>query len=159
MTPRLMKSRLVLTYGLLCATICATSALSQSRPQTDSDIILAAEHAWAQAAVDRDIATFAKYMSDEYVLIEMSAGKDKQPNWDVTTKSAWVEKIRSRREKYDSVEVHNLKVILNGDTATVTGGYSQKGTTDGKDNSAAGLYVDTWVKRKGQWQLVNSVFP
>jgi len=41
----------------------------------------------------------------------------------------------------------------------VTGEYSQKGTRDGKDISAAGLYVDTWTKSNGQWQLVSSVFP
>jgi len=157
MTPLLSKSHLA--CALICLGICAVSTFSQAHPQSESAMILAAEHAWAQAAVDRDIATFSKYMSEDYRLIEVSTGKDKQSRWDVTTKSEWVEKVRSAREKYDSVEIHNLKVILNGDVATVTGEYSQKGTTDGKDNSAAGLYVDTWVKRKGQWLLVNSVFP
>ena len=117
MTPRRMKSHVVPTCALLCIAISATNALPQLRAQTDTDIILAAERAWAQAAVDHDVAIFAKYMSDDYVLIEMSTGTDKPSRWDVTTKSAWVEKVRSGREKYDSVEVHNLKVILNGDTA------------------------------------------
>jgi len=32
-------------------------------------MIIAAEGEWAKAAVDRDFATFSKYMSDDYVLI------------------------------------------------------------------------------------------
>jgi ketosteroid isomerase-like protein len=67
--------------------------------------------------------------------------------------------VRTGRAKYETVELSNLKVYLHGDVATVTGEYSQKGTTEGKDNSATGVYVDTWVKRSGHWQIVSSVFP
>ncbi len=67
--------------------------------------------------------------------------------------------ICSGREKYGAVEIHDLKVLVNGDIATVTGHYSQKGIRDGKDISDAGLYVDTWVKHQDQWLLVSSVFP
>jgi len=129
---------------------------SDTRKQTE---IIAAEHEWARAAVDRDIATFAKYMSDDYLLIEVIITPGKQSQFDVTTKSSWVDKVLSGREKYDSVEIHDLKVFFNGELATVTGAYSQKGTSDGKDISASGLYVNTWTKRNGQWQLINSTFP
>lgn len=63
-----------------------------------------------------------------------------KPQFDVTTKSSWVEKVRSGREKYDSVEINDLKVLFNGDLATVTGAYSQKGSSDGKE-SAAGVFT------------------
>lgn len=154
-----MKPILFLVSVLIAISACELEARSQSDRSSTTDIIMAAERAWAKAAVERDVETFAKYMSDDYVLIEVNTGSDKKSRFDVTNKSSWVEKLRSRREKYDSVEVHNLKVLLNGDVATVTGEYSQKGTSDGKDISAVGLYVDTWAKRKGQWRLVSSVFP
>ncbi len=67
--------------------------------------------------------------------------------------------VRTGRAKYESVELSNLKVHFHRDVATVTGEYSQKGTTEGKDNSAIGVYVDTWMKRNGHWQIVSSVFP
>jgi ketosteroid isomerase-like protein len=134
-------------------------ACSQSDMQKQSDVIIAAEREWAKAAVDRNVSTFSKYMSDDYVLIAVSVPSGKGPQFDITTKSNWVEQVRSGREKYDSVEIHDLKVFLNGDFATVTGAYSQKGTSEGKDISASGVYVDTWVKRNGQWQLINSTFP
>ena len=141
--------------------ILITSGNIEARSQTPSasDVIIAAEHAWANAAVVRDIKTFAKYMSDDYVLIVVNTNPEKKSELELTSKSKWVEMIRSGREKYSSVDIHDLKVLLNGEIATVTGQYSQTGTSDGKDITSAGLYVDTWVKRKGEWQLVNSVFP
>lgn len=134
-------------------------AFSPSGARIETDTIVAAEREWAKAAVDHDIATFAKYMSDDYVLIAVNAPQGKEPEFEVTTKSKWVEKVRLGREKYDAVEIHDLKVLFNGDLATVTGAYSQKGTSDGKDISASGIYVDTWAKRHGRWQLINSTFP
>jgi len=124
-----------------------------------TDAIIAAEHAWAHAAVVHDVDTFAKFMSDDYVLIVVNTSPDKKSEFELTDKAKWVEMIRSRREKYNSVEIHDLKVLVNGEIATVTGQYSQAGTSDGKDITSAGLYVDTWIERKGQWQLVSSVFP
>jgi ketosteroid isomerase-like protein len=135
------------------------NVVARAQTRGDSDSILAAEQAWANAPVQHDFETFAKYLSDDYVLIVVNTGPDKISNLELTPKAKWVEMVRSGREKYDAVEIHNLKVLLNGDIATVTGQYSQKGTRDGKDISDAGLYVDTWVKRQGKWLLVSSVFP
>jgi ketosteroid isomerase-like protein len=154
-----MKTLLFFVSLLMTVTACQIQAHAQTEAQSASEVILAAEHAWAKAAVDHDVDTFAKYMSDHYVLIVVNTSPDKVSRFDFTDKSTWVELVRSSHEKYDSVEIHNLEVLLNGDVATVTGEYSQKGTRDGKDISAAGLYVDTWTKSKGQWQVVSSVFP
>jgi hypothetical protein len=38
-------------------------------------------------------------------------------------------------------------------------GLSGPPASAGKDISASGIYVDTWRKRNGQWQLINSTFP
>ena len=76
-----------------------------------------------------------------------------------TNKTEWVNLVKSGREKYQSVELRNLKVYFHADVATVTGEYSQTGTRDGKDISESGVYVDTWVRKNGKWQVVSSVFP
>ena len=151
--------RKLLNVASVSIVVIVFSIAVDAQTVSDSDFILAAEKAWANAPVQHDYETFAKYMSDKYVLIEVNTEAGKKANFEVTTKANWVERVRSGREKYDAVEIHNLKILLNGDAATVTGQYSQKGTQDGKDISAAGLYVDTWVKRQGKWQLVSSVFP
>jgi len=139
--------------------LAVLSIVAAAQDHNDSDLILAGEKAWADATVRHDYKTFAKYMSEHYVLIEVNTEPGKKSALEVSTKAQWVERVSSGREKYDAVEIHDLKVLLNGEVATVTGQYSQKGTQDGKDISAAGLYVDTWVKRQGKWVLVSSVFP
>ena len=154
-----LKTFFFLAFALAIVATYHGQAYPQSDSQKQSDMIIAAEREWAKAAVDRDVATFSKYMSDDYVLIAVNATPGREPEFDVTTKSSWVEKVRSGREKYDSVEIHNLKVFFNGELATVTGAYSQKGTSAGKDISASGIYVDTWRRRNGQLQLINSTFP
>ena len=145
--------------ALVLIFVAVLSIVAAAQTGSDSASILAAEKAWADAPVHHDYATFAKYMSEDYVLIEVNTEPGKKPAFKVSTKAQWVERVSSGREKYDAVEIHDLKVVLNRDVATVTGQYSQKGTQDGKDISAAGLYVDTWVKRRGKWLVVNSVFP
>jgi len=154
-----VKTSFFLVFALALIPTFDSQAWSQSDKQKESEMVVAAEREWAKAAADRDITTFAKYMSDDYVLIVVDVTPNKQPRFDITTKSSWVDKVRSGREHYDSVEIHDLKVLFNGDLATVMGAYSQKGTSDGKDISASGVYVDTWAKRNGQWQLINSTFP
>jgi ketosteroid isomerase-like protein len=122
--------------------------------------ILAAEHAWAKAAVDGDATTMASFMSDDYVLVGWEpASPESKARWVPTGKAEWVELVRSGREKYVSVELFNLKVYLQGTLATVTGEYTQKTTNEGKDKSASGAYVDTWTKLDGRWRVITSVFP
>lgn len=154
-----MKTLLPLISALAVFVTYHGRAYSQADTRKESNVIIAAEREWAKAAVDHDIATFSKYMSEEYVLIAVNVTPGNQPHFDVTTKPSWVEKVRSGREKYDSVEIRDLKVLFNGELATVTGAYSQRGTSDGKDISASGIYVNTWAKRNGHWQLINSTFP
>ncbi len=102
----------------------------------------------------------AKFMADDYVEIVMETDTSlKTSRWVATNKADWIDLVHSGREKYKSVELRNLKVYFHADTATVTGEYSQTGTKDGKDISEVGLYVDTWVKKNGNWQIVSSVFP
>jgi ketosteroid isomerase-like protein len=122
--------------------------------------VLASEHAWAKAAADGDAARMAGLMADDYVEIVMEADPGtKNSRWVTTSKAEWVNLVRSGREKYQSVDLRNLKVYFHGDIATVTGEYSQTATKDGKDNSGSGIYVNTWVRKNGNWQVVSSVFP
>jgi ketosteroid isomerase-like protein len=143
---------------LLAANVILLRALSSS--PTESEKIVSSESAWARAAVKGDASLMASFMSDDYVEIfaETVPGAT-QGRWATTSKAEWTDSVRSGREKYKSVDLRNLKVHLHGDIATVTGEYSQVGTKEGKDISAAGLYVNTWVKKNGSWQVVASVFP
>jgi ketosteroid isomerase-like protein len=135
-------------------------ARSSSSTSGDKEQILASERAWAQAPVKGDVSGMARLMSDDYVEIVMeTAPGTSKSRWVTTSKAGWVDLVQSGREKYKSVDLRNLKVYLHGGVATVSGEYSQTVTKDGKDIGSSGLYVDTWVKKNGNWQVVSSVFP
>jgi ketosteroid isomerase-like protein len=128
--------------------------------QDDSQVLLQNERAWAKAALDGDADRMASFMADDYLELAWEPQADGAPaHWSTTPKSDWVESVRSRKEVYTSVELHNLTVHLQGSLAVVTGEYSQKGTSGSKDISAAGIYANTWAKRGGRWLVVHSVFP
>jgi ketosteroid isomerase-like protein len=126
----------------------------------DTAVLLASEKAWADAAVNGDADRMASYMADEYIELAWEpADKATPAHWSTQTKAEWVGSVRSHKDVYTSVELRNLAVHLQGNLAVVTGEYSQKGTSGGKDISATGTYANTWVKRHGRWLVVHSVFP
>ena len=153
--------QILIFSAVLIAAITAFPRQSQRTPAAnDTEQLVAAENAWAKSAVARDTTRMASFMADDYV--ELTLVNDPATNklrWKNTSKAQWIEMVRSGEEKYESVELRNLKVYLHGDAATVTGEYVQKGTRGGEDISATGVYVDTWAKKKGTWQVINSIFP
>jgi hypothetical protein len=74
-------------------------------------------------------------------------------------KATWTNGIRTGGTHYDSVELHDLHVRFpRSDVAVVTGAFSQTGVTAAGDNSHAGVYVNTWIRIGGRWQVVSSGF-
>ncbi len=61
--------RKLLLLAFVLSGVAGGSIRARSQTLTASDFILASEHAGAKAAVEHDVETFAKYLSDEYVLI------------------------------------------------------------------------------------------
>jgi ketosteroid isomerase-like protein len=122
---------------------------AESLPDSQKELI-AMEHRWIDATIKGDADAFASFMADQYVAVVSNAR--------IRDKATWVEGVRSGGLKYESVELRNLKVRLYGDTAIVTGEYTQKATSNGQDYSARGAYVTTWLKRNDRWQAIASGF-
>lgn len=151
----------LMATAMLCLTAVGVADAALKRPTVDdAQVLLASEKAWAQAPVDGDADRMASYMADEYLeLIWEPAASGAPAHWSVRGKKEWVESVRSHKSSYTSVDLHNLTVHVQGSLAVVTGEYSQKGVSDGKDNSSSGIYANTWIKRGGKWLAVHSVFP
>jgi len=157
-----MKRKLVLCASALVLAIGGAFA-ADSAPSSAAAIekaVAARSLAFAKAAQQGDLASFPTFMSDDYVMLWPEPATDgKKPHWATKTKEAWVEELRSRKNKYRSVELQNIKVYLHGNVAILTGDYTQTGTRAGAEYSEAGLFTETWVKRNGQWLIVGGVFP
>lgn len=155
-----MNSTICMTFlilGLLAPAVAQKHSVPAA--SNDTEQILAAEHAWSQAAVDGNTARIGSLMSDDFLELTLTTGPDQQLHWKATTKFEWLGLLRSGEEKYESVDLSNLSVHLHRNVATVTGEYTQKGTRGRDDISATGPYVDTWIKEGGTWRVVSSVFP
>jgi ketosteroid isomerase-like protein len=157
-----MKRKLVLCASALVLSIgsaFAADSAPSSAPAVEK-AVAARSQAFAKAAQQGDLATFPTFMSDDYVMLWAEPATDGQKaHWAKKTKEEWVEELRSRKNKYRSVELQNTNVYLHGNVAIFTGDYLQTGTREGAEYSEAGLFTETWVKRNGQWIIVGSVFP
>ena len=113
--------------------------------------VLTAEHEWVRVTLAGDADAFASFLADTYVELN--------PRGQFVDKATWTERIRSGRAHYESVDLHDLHVRFpTRDVAVVTGAYSQKAVSEGRDNSSSGVYVNTWVWMDGRWQAVSSGF-
>lgn len=131
---------------------CSTTQVSRSSSSSKSDIdaVLRAEHEWVDVTLKGDADAFASFMADDYHALLTGAR--------VRDKATWVAGVRAGTTTYQSVNLSNLRVQLYGDTAVVFGDYTQRGISGGRDNSATGKYVNTWIKRNGRWLVVSSGF-
>jgi ketosteroid isomerase-like protein len=137
-----------------------TGGVATAIEPSDVQLLLTKEKAWAKAPVDGDADRMASFMADEYLeLVWEPATPTTAAHWTATTKETWVQRVRHHTEVYSAVELRNLTVHLQGSMAVVTGEYSQVATNDGKDNTSSGIYTNTWVKRKGRWLVIQSMFP
>jgi len=99
----------------------------------------------SQATVKGDTSFFEKYLADDYVGIYASS--------QVLTKA---ETLKPGAVKYESFDVHEMKIRVYGDTAIVTSLTAAKGTVIAGGKTLSGDFRTTrvWVKQKDGWKLV-----
>jgi ketosteroid isomerase-like protein len=110
----------------------------------DSDAeakILATEHMWGQAYMNRDPKALEKILDDAFVNVDSDGI--------VQTRAEVLAEVRvSTVEQFltESMVVH-----LHGNTAIVTGVFHIKGMNQGKPFAQRERFVDTWLYKNGQW--------
>jgi ketosteroid isomerase-like protein len=149
----LFLSALVLVFGPI-----RTSSQSTSDEETLKK--LETEGATHAGTSDADIAFGKKVNSEHMVTVDpLGHVSDQTP--------AELEKMTVGMRKADpdvktSIEVHDIKVRISGDTAIVTyaGTYNTTGHKDTRYDvpNAKFVAVDTWQKRSGQWKILAQAF-
>jgi ketosteroid isomerase-like protein len=122
-----------------------------SVPETTSEnieqTIMQMEREWRTLTVKKDIAGLKRIIADNFVGIE-SSGR-------IIDKTQTINDVASGDIDVQSDSPEDMKVRIYGDTAVVTGRLSIKGKKKEENYGLQLLFTDTWVKRDGQWQLVN----
>jgi ketosteroid isomerase-like protein len=106
----------------------------------------------ADAVVRRDTKFLAGFYSDGFVRTDPSSGQ--------LNKEQWLTRLKSNRDKIESIAVSDIAVRFFGDTAIVTGRMTTQGRNPETDSDQKYRRLDrfthTFVKQNGRWQLIAS---
>jgi ketosteroid isomerase-like protein len=113
-----------------------------------SQTLIHMEQQWTTASKASDIDALAPMIAGDFVQIDS----------DGTTHDKADVVARTKKAKWTTNEISDLKVMVHGDSAVVTGTWVGKGTDGmGRAVDARERWADTWVKSaNGKWQVVAS---
>lgn len=106
------------------------------------------ENQWAKASKAGDGDAIGAMLSADFVMLDSDGSMHGKA--DVVA--------RTKKSKWVTNEIGDLKVVVHGDSAIVTGSWTGKGTdANGKAVDAKERWADTWVKTaNGKWECVAS---
>ncbi len=126
----------------------AAKAGSGKATGTVAQSLMDMENQWAKASKAGNAEALAPMLAEDFVALDSDGS--------MRTKSEVL--ARTKKAKWATNEIGDLKVMIHGDAAVVTGSWTGKGTDgDGKAIDAKERWADTWVKMgNGKWQCVAS---
>ena len=106
------------------------------------------ENQWAKASKASDGDAIGAMLSADFVMLDS----------DGTLHGKADVVARTKKSKWVTNEIGDMKVVAHGDSAIVTGTWTGKGTDGtGKAVDAKERWADTWVKTaSGKWECVAS---
>jgi ketosteroid isomerase-like protein len=131
--------------GLLVIWGCA---VAQKASSADEAALKALEEKWDQASVKGDAAGLGTILADSFITTS--------PEGQVRTKNDMLSRMKSGEVKYETSKVDELKFLVYGDTAIVSGRWHGKFTEKGKAQESTERFTDTFVRQNGQWKCVAS---
>lgn len=126
----------------------AESSAAQAKSGSVEQFLMQMERNWAKAILERNVAKIREIVAADVVLTT--------PDGTVQSLDDDLAELQSgafTAELYDSFD---MKVKLYGDCAVVTGKTKLKGKYNGENVQNQFRWTDTFVKRKGRWQVVAS---
>ena len=135
---------LTVTALLVCLALLMASAQADRELNGESKILALERIAKMQAFAARDLKTLDTILDDAFVEVD--------PEGRTFTKA----ELLARVQTVDALQytLDAMVVKLHGDTAIVTGLYRIKGVERGKPLLQRGRFVDTWLKKNGQWVAI-----
>ena len=112
---------------------------------TVEDEIKAAEKAWLAAVKGRDIAALDKIFTPELIYGHASGA--------IETKQKYLDRLKAGKQRYDSMEVESMKVVVYGNAAVVHCITRFQGVNDAGKFDDHLMLLHSWVKKDGAWRL------
>lgn len=108
--------------------------------------VRAAERAWAKAVTTSDAAALQKLLGDQLIYSHSTGVVD--------SKTDYISKIESGRQKYEGVDHQEMTVRLYGTTAVVHSRVRMWGINPSGKFDDRLMMLHVWLKLGGQWRLV-----
>jgi len=140
-----MRLRLCLAAILLLILWPSIFSVAQQKSDAASKV-LAAEAKWNEAYKRNDVGALNSLLADDFI-ITVEDGS-------TFSKAGYIAYASEGVLRVEISEMSNLKVILHGDVAIVTGTYHEKGMTKGKPYEYHDRLTDVWLNTDGKWQLI-----
>jgi ketosteroid isomerase-like protein len=108
--------------------------------------LLKLEKEFAQAIVKNDAEAIARFLGDDWLIIDPDGG--------VIDRARFLDVIKSGALTHSMMESEDVRVRIYGDTVIVTALTTAKGQFMGQDFTTQERATDVFVKRNGRWQCV-----
>ena len=115
-------------------------------PLDDGGQLLYMEMDWADAVKRKDKAWLERHYAEGFISVN--------PEGTLNNRRADIEDLQN--VSFDSMEASDMQVRVNGDTAVVTGVSTVKGKYKNQDIGGRYRFIDTFVKRDGEWKILSS---
>jgi ketosteroid isomerase-like protein len=133
--------------GLSLCLLASLAIRVSAQEKSDAAAVRALESKWVDAYKQRQIATVASLLSDDYV-ITLEDGS--------TYGKVGFISYNAGSLRVDVAEASDLKIRMHDNIAVVTGAYHEKGVLAGKPYDYHDRLTDVWMKTGGKWQLIAS---
>ena len=116
-------------------------------PLDDQGVLAYMEREWNDAVMKRDAGWFERNYAFDVTEISSRSGA-------IKTKAQALESARTDKATYQSLELSDLNVRVDGNTAVVTGVNHEVGRDEqGKAVDRRVRFTDVFIKRDGRWQV------
>lgn len=132
--------------GMIAVAALLTCPMSNAQSGNPSNPLVALEQSFNGALMRTNWKVIEQLEADDLVFTNADGS--------VTHKSDEVAGIKSGDEKFESIDMSDVKVQEFGSMAVVTGKLVEKGHYKAVDLGGAYRFTDVWAKRSGRWQLV-----
>jgi ketosteroid isomerase-like protein len=123
----------------------AMTAFAQSAD--DKNALLQMEQGWNLALKNKDFSWFEQNLAED--LTDTSSGSGA-----LHTKAEDIVTLKKDKTVYDSLELSDLQVRIEGNTGVVTGVNHLKGRDEkGEAFDVKLSFTDTYIKREGRWMV------
>ena len=134
---------------LVAASFLAAAPTFAAPPvQSDREVLLALEAKWNKAISDRDAAIAAEIISEDFRYIA--------PTGQVFDRNAVLKATGDPDYKIEPFKTEEVEVRVHGDTAVVTGRFTQVGSYKGEPSTVRMRYTDVYVRQGESWRAISA---